>query len=94
MKIMVSIAGRWGRYPLFLAKVGTMPGSLVMIKRARSFEAGQIIQFSEERENSGRCKSCTLVGTVAASARSGTTGCSSIGGSMPSLLSSTVVNAA
>ena len=59
MKIMVSITGRWGRYPLFLAKVGTMPGSLVMIKRARSFEAGQIIQFSEERENSGRCKSCT-----------------------------------
>lgn len=50
--------GKWGRYPLFQAKVGTMPGCLVLIKRKRSFMSGDMIQYILRQEVEGRRTCC------------------------------------
>jgi hypothetical protein len=44
---------RWGRKPLYQAKVGTMSGSLIMVKRARDFEVDQRIEFAELQDVRG-----------------------------------------
>lgn len=46
-------AGRRGRMPTFYAKVGTMSGSVVVVKRVRDFAVGQKIQFAETRDLEG-----------------------------------------
>lgn len=46
-------AGRRGRMPTFYAKVGTMSGSVIVVKRTRDFEVGQKIQFAEIRDLEG-----------------------------------------
>jgi len=39
--------GRRGRHPTFQAKIGTMPGTIIIIKRVRNFEVGQHIEFAD-----------------------------------------------
>jgi hypothetical protein len=38
---------KWGRQPTWYAKVGTLSGTTVIIKRARTFEVGQRIEFAD-----------------------------------------------
>jgi len=45
--------GRRGRQPTFLAKVGTMSGSVIVVKRVRDFEVNQWIEFAEIRDLEG-----------------------------------------
>lgn len=46
-------AGRRGRMPTFYAKVGTLSGSVILVKRVRDFEVGQKIQYVELEECRG-----------------------------------------
>ena len=39
--------GRWGRFPTYQAKVGTMPGTTIVVKRARKFHVDQWINFAD-----------------------------------------------
>lgn len=55
---LVRPGGYWGRRPYFSAKIGSMCGSLVLIKGARKFEAtqfheGQRIQFCDTQRMRG-----------------------------------------
>jgi hypothetical protein len=43
----------WGRKPVYLAKVGTGPSTLVLIKRVRKFKVGQYIYFCNRRDVEG-----------------------------------------
>jgi len=45
--------GQRGRQPTFQAKIGTMSGSIIIVKRVRDFEVGQKIQFAELRDLEG-----------------------------------------
>ncbi len=49
----VATVGRWGKFPTFAAKVGTMAGSNVLVKRARAFYVNQRIDFAEEHHLAG-----------------------------------------
>jgi hypothetical protein len=51
MKILST--GRWGRFPTYQAKVGTMSGSIIIVKRLRDFEVGQRVQYAETYELRG-----------------------------------------
>ncbi len=51
MKIIAT--GRHGRQPTFQAKIGTMPGSIIIVKRVRDFEVGQRIQYADTYELRG-----------------------------------------
>ena len=55
----IPTAGRWGRFPLFMAKIGTMPGSTILVKRARRFYKGQSLSFCKLENVMGICKGCT-----------------------------------
>lgn len=46
---------RWGRFPLFDAKISTGPSSLVIVRRARKFHVGQLIWFVEWSDLRGMC---------------------------------------
>jgi hypothetical protein len=37
---------RWGRHPLYQAKVGSGPSDLIMVRRARKFRVGMNIHFA------------------------------------------------
>jgi hypothetical protein len=50
---------RWGRHPLFQAKVGTFSGTLVMVKRVRDFELNQRIDYCEITDVDGMSTGCT-----------------------------------
>ena len=47
---------RWGRFPTYLAKVGTMGSTCIVVKRTRRFHVGQSIQFAETSDLTGMCK--------------------------------------
>ena len=48
-KIDVQNVGHWGRFKTFLAKIGTMPGSVIIIKGNKSaFQNGQRVWFVEK----------------------------------------------
>lgn len=51
--------GSWGRYKTWVAKVGTLPSSLILIRRSRDFCAGQRIWFCDEWDLQGTSKGCT-----------------------------------
>jgi len=51
--------GRWGRQPLYAAKVGTFGSTVIMVKRARKFYVGQRIQYCATRDTEGMATSCT-----------------------------------
>lgn len=55
----MTIVNRWGRFPLFQAKIGTMPGCLVMIRRQRLFTAGEIVKYATLDSVKGMCVGCT-----------------------------------
>ena len=38
---------KWGRFPTFAAKIGTGPGTVIIVRRDRSFHVGQRIKFAE-----------------------------------------------
>lgn len=63
--IVVTPVDTWGRRPLFQAKVGTLSGSLVLVKRARRrgqpFEEHERIEFIELNELQGTSKSMLCV---------------------------------
>lgn len=52
-------AGTWGRYQTYYAKVGTMPGSIILIKRVRTFSVDQRIEFCEAMDLRGMSTGCT-----------------------------------
>jgi hypothetical protein len=53
--------GRWGRYPTFQAKVGTLGSTCVLIRRQRAFSEGDVIRYCEEHHLKGMGKSCTPI---------------------------------
>jgi hypothetical protein len=57
--VCVSPVDRWGRRLVYAAKVGTMSGTLVLIKRARRFYEGQFIYYVETKELEGMSTGCT-----------------------------------
>jgi len=50
---------RWGRFPLYQAKVGTGSSTTIMVKRQREFFVGQRMQFAERSDVEGMCVACT-----------------------------------
>lgn len=55
----IAPAGRWGRFPLYMAKVGTMSGCLVMVRRKRSFAVGEAIKYATLDSVDGICVGVT-----------------------------------
>lgn len=55
----VTPISRWGRQPLYLAKIGTGPSDLIMVKRQRKFRVGQRLQFATIEDVRGMCVGCT-----------------------------------
>ena len=49
----------WGNKPLYLAKVGSGPSDLIMVKRVRDFFVGQHILFARIDDVRGMCIGCT-----------------------------------
>lgn len=47
LRRQVVAINHWGRQPLYQAKIGTLPGSLIMVRRARKFYVEQRIEFAE-----------------------------------------------
>ena len=43
----------WGKKPMYVAKVGTGPTTIILIKRARKFSVGQRIEFCLEDDVRG-----------------------------------------
>lgn len=43
----VTPVGRRGQQPTYQAKIGTMSGSIIIVKRARKFKVGQRIEFAD-----------------------------------------------
>ena len=56
--VQIPSFGRWGRFPLFVAKIGTMSSSTIIVKRDRRFYKGQTIQFCKREELEGRRVGC------------------------------------
>ena len=50
---------RWGRFPLFPAKVGTGPSTLILVRRDRTFAVGQRIKFATLDDVQGMCQGVT-----------------------------------
>lgn len=50
---------RWGRKPLYSAKVGTTSSNLIMVYRVRKFHINQMIQFATLSEVEGMSIGCT-----------------------------------
>lgn len=53
---------RWGKFPTFLAKVGSGCSHLILVKRAprdRKFHVGQPLQYCVEETLAGMSTSCT-----------------------------------
>jgi hypothetical protein len=57
--ITIEPIGRWGKYPVFAAKIGSLGSSCVLVKRKRSFAEGDAIEYCNERDLDGMSKSCT-----------------------------------
>jgi hypothetical protein len=58
-RLRIAPVSSWGRLPLFRAKVGTGPGTLVLIRRVREFYVGQDLKFCKHTAVEGMCKGCT-----------------------------------
>lgn len=56
---MIEPVGHWGRRPYYSAKVGTGPGTLILVKRARKFSVGQRIDFCDTSVVRGMSTGCT-----------------------------------
>ena len=50
---------RWGRQPLYSAKIGTTASNLIMIRRVRRFHVNQQIYFATLSEVEGMSVGCT-----------------------------------
>jgi hypothetical protein len=51
--IAIQTVGRWGRRPLYAAKIGSGSSACVVVKRARKFAVEQRIEFANERDLRG-----------------------------------------
>lgn len=47
---------KWGRFPMFFAKVGTGPSDLVIVRKVRKFFVGQRINFVRSDDVKGMKK--------------------------------------
>ena len=56
---LVMPISRWGKQPLYQAKIGTGPSALIMVKRQRRFHVGQRLQFADREDVRGMCVGCT-----------------------------------
>lgn len=50
---------RWGRQPLYSAKIGTTASNLIMVYRVRKFRVNQQIKFATISDVEGMSKGCT-----------------------------------
>jgi hypothetical protein len=57
--IEIEPEGRWGKQPLYPAKIGTFSSTHVMVKRVRKFHVEQRIQYCELKSVQGMSTGCT-----------------------------------
>lgn len=55
---LVEPCGRWGGRAKFNVKIGSVP-RLALIKRARRFHPGQVIEYSDTNDLEGMSTGCT-----------------------------------
>jgi len=58
-RIDVQPISRWGKQPLYSAKIGTTASNLIMVRRARRFFVNQHIYFAALSEVEGMSVGCT-----------------------------------
>jgi hypothetical protein len=58
-RVDVQPISRWGRQPLYSAKIGTTASSLIMVRRVRRFYVKQHIFFAALSEVEGMSVGCT-----------------------------------
>jgi hypothetical protein len=57
----IKAIGRHGKRPTYQAKIGTMPSSVIVVRRLRDFSVGQRIEFAELDDMRGMSVGCTPV---------------------------------
>lgn len=56
--IEIKPVSKWGKRPLYAAKIGTYGSALVLVKRVRKFYVGQQIKYADSNSLRGMSVGC------------------------------------